>query len=101
MIIKSKSDLRNKNEHRNQKTRGFNYNGRPWKLKRKEILERDNYLCQCPDCFPKGILTPANTVDHDIPINQGGAPLDNNNLKAYNDKCHARKSSYERINIKR
>lgn len=40
-------------------------------------------------------------IDHIIPIEQGGAELDNDNLEATCKRCHAKKSAGERRNIKR
>lgn len=38
------------------------YQTKAWKLKRKEALARDNYLCR--RCLEKNLLTPADTVHH-------------------------------------
>jgi 5-methylcytosine-specific restriction enzyme A len=82
-------------DKRNKKTNKF-YQSREWRNKRLEILERDNHCCQCADCIGKGILTLANTVDHIEPIELGGALLDDDNLQAMSEQCHARKSAKER-----
>lgn len=38
------------------------YNGRPWRNKRKQILERDNFECQ--RCKEQGRVSKADTVHH-------------------------------------
>ena len=59
--------------------------GATWRKLRKRILERDCYLCQCPEC--KGIRLPAHEVDHIKPKAQGGTD-DPSNLRAVNKACH-------------
>lgn len=61
---------------------------------RKEILERDNYLCQ--EHLRKGISKPGRIADHIIPIKQGGSKYDLSNGQTLCDQCHAKKSSMER-----
>ena len=41
-------------------------------------------------------LTPAQMVDHIVPINKGGAPLDLNNLQSLCNACHAAKSAKDK-----
>jgi 5-methylcytosine-specific restriction protein A len=68
--------------------------GRPWRRKRERILERDKYLCKCTECIKNNLLTPADEVDHIIPISQGGSD-DDSNLAAINHECHKRKTAAE------
>jgi len=69
--------------------------GTEWDKLRLQILERDGYLCQCPDC--KGGFfqpLPAHEVDHIKPkawFKTGkaqGNPDDPGNLRAVNRECH-------------
>ena len=53
-------------------------------------------LCECEECEKKERFWPAECVDHIIPIGQGGAKLDWENLQSMNNKCHNRKSARER-----
>jgi 5-methylcytosine-specific restriction enzyme A len=47
--------------------------GAQWQRLRLAILERDNYLCQCPDCKGKR-HTVATEVDHILPKAQVTLP---------------------------
>jgi hypothetical protein len=60
------------------------YSG-PWQRLRKQILERDQYLCQiqAPRC-----TTHATHVDHITPVTDGGAWWDTNNLRAACKNCN-------------
>lgn len=79
---------------REQIAKKFNYQSKIWKLVRKKVLLRDGYLCQ--ECKRNGIIKDGNTVDHIKPINQGGEPLNTQNLQTLCETCHARKSQTER-----
>lgn len=50
----------------------------------------------CEECERRGRLTPAQMVDHLVPINKGGAPLDMDNLQSLCNACHARKSAQDK-----
>ena len=50
----------------------------------------------CEECLRRGIMTPAQMVDHIRPINKGGAALDQKNLQSLCHACHNRKSGQER-----
>ena len=62
--------------------------GSGWDKLRLRILDRDKWLCQCPDCLG-GIkrVREAHEVDHIVPKARGGddAP---ENLRAVNRDCH-------------
>lgn len=66
--------------------------GTAWGKLRLQVLARDGYLCQCPDC--KGQLLPAHEVDHIKPkvwFKAGratGDPDAPGNLRAVNRDCH-------------
>lgn len=61
-----------------------------WSALRRLILARDGYVCQ--GCGLPG----ADTVDHIIPVSEGGSPRDPANLRSlHEDPCHAEKSKAE------
>ena len=74
-----------------RQSRGY---GAEWDKLRNQILQRDGYMCHCPDC--KGRLLPAHEVDHIKPkawFRSGkakGNPDDPSNLRAVNRDCHKR-----------
>lgn len=69
------------------------YRSTAWRKLRAEQLRRQP-LCEC--CLAQGRHTPAHVVDHIRPVNQGGAPLDLENLQSLCAACHNRKSGAER-----
>jgi 5-methylcytosine-specific restriction enzyme A len=70
------------------------YRSTPWRLLRARKLQISPY-CECPDCTGKRV--PADMCDHIVPIEQGGAPLDINNLQSMrNHPCHDRKRAREK-----
>ena len=69
------------------------YRSTAWRKLRAEQLRRQP-LCEC--CLAQGRHTPAHIVDHIRPVNQGGAPLDLENLQSLCAACHNRKSGAER-----
>ena len=71
------------------------YQSREWRQKRKQILERDGYLCQCDECAKRSLPLTANTVDHIVPIKRGGSKLGDHNLQSMNSSCHQKKSAKE------
>ncbi|WP_431471940.1 HNH endonuclease [Nonlabens sp. SCSIO 43208] len=68
------------------------YNSRTWRKTRKLFLE-NNPLCI--HCERLGVTTPANVVDHIIPISEGGDKLNTKNLQPLCKKCHEKKSASE------
>ncbi|MGO9299696.1 MAG: HNH endonuclease [Acidimicrobiales bacterium] len=64
------------------------YKTAAWKRVRLYVLERDGYLCQLR---LKGCLGQANTVDHVVPVNSGGAPFDEANLRSSCRNCNLRR----------
>jgi len=59
---------------------------RAWRARRLEILARDQWTCfYC--------MQPATTVDHVIPIKDGGDPLAYDNLVSSCITCNSRKGS--------
>ena len=50
----------------------------------------------CEECSRLGRLTPAQMVDHIVPINKGGGGLDKSNLQSLCNACHARKSAKDK-----
>ena len=90
-------------EHRKQRNREYDrvrqsdptynfYKSIRWRRLRRAFLAA-NPLCQT--CEHGGNLTIASVVDHKIPIKQGGASLDWENLQSQCASCHARKSVLE------
>ena len=69
------------------------YQSRMWRSLRALKLEQTPL---CEECQRRGILTPAQMVDHIIPINKGGAPLDMSNLQSLCNKCHAVKTARDK-----
>lgn len=64
--------------------------GRAWMRRRKEVLERDAYLCVA--CRAKGRITDATEVDHIIPLSKGGTD-DAHNLQSLCGPCHESKTA--------
>lgn len=62
------------------------YASRAWKLIRRAVLERDHWTCRY--CG-----RPANTVDHVVSLDKGGAPLAMSNLVACCAACNGRKGN--------
>jgi 5-methylcytosine-specific restriction protein A len=52
-------------------------------------MERDHYLCQCPECAKRQVPLVAHEVDHIKPKAEGGTD-DESNLRAVNRECHKR-----------
>ena len=83
---------RNRSEH---KSKQYNfYRSRQWSRLRRNILERDNYLCKY--CGAINIVTPAKTVDHIVPIEYDTSLRDDpNNLAVICYSCHRAKTDWE------
>ena len=69
------------------------YQSTSWRKLRALKLEQ---APMCEECLKAGRLTPAQMVDHIVPINKGGAPLDIENLQSLCNACHARKSAKDK-----
>jgi len=61
---------------------------RTWERVRRAALDRDGW--RCVKCGRAGRLE----VDHIIPLYQGGAPVDLDNLQTLCRPCHLAKSGY-------
>jgi len=57
----------------------------PWRTIRKQILERDGYICQIQAA---GCTLAANQVDHIVPVSKGGPWWDTANLRAACPRCN-------------
>ena len=70
------------------------YNTSKWKKLRLWQLDREPLCRMCKD---RGILTPANTVDHIIPVESAEDDLffDTNNLQSLCSKCHRIKTNVD------
>jgi 5-methylcytosine-specific restriction protein A len=66
--------------------------GAAWERLRKEIIDRDEGLCQ--ECLRNGRVTLGTQVDHVTPKSQGGtdSPM---NLELKCEPCHATKTARE------
>lgn len=69
------------------------YQSRKWRTLRALKLQKDPL---CEECMRKGMLVPAQMVDHIVPINKGGAQLDLNNLQSLCNHCHAVKTARDK-----
>ena len=74
------------------------YNSKRWRSLR-------NYFIQmyplCVNCKRKGEIKNARVVDHIVPINMGGSPIDIKNLQSLCDPCHNSKSAKEGIEYRK
>ena len=66
--------------------------GTAWDKIRKQIMQRDGYLCQ--PCRRQGRPTPAKAVDHITPKAKDGTD-DPDNLQAICNDCHKAKTKAE------
>lgn len=65
------------------------YNSPLWRRVRRQVMIRDNYVCQ--HCFRRGILHKANMVHHKIELRSPDGwryRIDLNELEAINKTCH-------------
>lgn len=69
------------------------YQSTPWRRLRAVKLEQQP---MCEECERNGVITPAQIVDHIVPINRGGASLDIENLQSLCNACHNRKSAKDK-----
>lgn len=87
---------RNKNDNKAQSGRKADssfYHTSSWRRLSKSFRE-DNPLCE--ECKQKGRIVPSSVADHIVRIEDGGNPLDRDNLQALCHRCHNRKSGKER-----
>ena len=59
-----------------------------WQKLREYKRHRDPL---CEECMRKNVITPMALVDHIIPISEGGAPFDMENLQSLCVSCHNKK----------
>ncbi len=69
------------------------YQSTAWRRLRTVKLEQQP---MCEECERQGKITPAQLVDHILPINKGGASLDIENLQSLCNTCHNRKSAKDK-----
>lgn len=92
------------NRRASRHVRGY---GTEWDKRRKRILARDRYICQCSECKGGALrLRPATEVDHIISkaewlANHGTLDGcdDESNLQAINDDCHRTKTAEDRRRV--
>jgi 5-methylcytosine-specific restriction protein A len=77
---------------RDGEANGF-YNGKAWRTLAKRQLQREPL---CAECFKNGRVNTAVIADHVVPIKQGGARLDIDNLQSLCRACHNRKTGREK-----
>ena len=77
------------NQGKTAAQRGY---GAAWQKTRKQILKRDGYLCQ--PCKQRGLIVPAEMVDHRINKKAGGTDAPSN-LESICRPCHAIKTQAE------
>lgn len=82
-------------EHiRDQKAREF-YHSKEWKRVRRVALIRDKHLCQ--HCLAKKRITPADVVDHVVPVRvDWNKRLSLNNLQSLCNSCHNKKTAEDK-----
>lgn len=68
------------------------YNTPKWRDTRKRKLAISPF---CEECRKNGTIVKATIVDHIIPVKQGGAPYEMENLQSLCWSCHSRKSIIE------
>lgn len=73
------------------------YNSTAWRKLSKAFRE-EHPLCE--ECLKKGKYVPSEVADHIVRVEDGGEPLDRNNLQALCHRCHNRKSGKERHGYK-
>jgi 5-methylcytosine-specific restriction enzyme A len=78
---------------RSRHERGY---GSSWDKLRKQVLQRDKYICQCDECKGLGLVKEATHVDHIVAKAHGGTD-DLSNLRAINKHCHDKKTARERL----
>lgn len=72
-----------------RQSRGY---GAAWDRLRKQILERDSYICQ--PCKRRAKIVIGNQVDHIKPKAQGGTDSEGN-LEAICNDCHKAKTAQD------
>jgi 5-methylcytosine-specific restriction enzyme A len=69
------------------------YDSPAWRRLRAELKRREPL---CRECFAHGRMVPMKVADHIVPIEQGGAKLDINNLQPLCRTCDQSKRGRER-----
>ena len=64
------------------------YNTARWKKLREYVKKRNPF---CAECLRNGLYKQGEIVDHIIPIEEGGAAMDIENLQVLCRACHNRK----------
>lgn len=94
-----KTEVRRKYKAKRQPKRGTSdqgfYNSPVWRKARRAFLDSHPNHSLCQVCLQKNELTPANVVDHIIPISAGGARLDDRNYMPMCHRCHNVKRGLE------
>lgn len=70
------------------------YNSKAWKKVRRAQFDHEPL---CRECRKQGRLVPAEDVDHIIQLEDGGAPLDPENLQSLCHSHHSEKTARDRL----
>ena len=99
---RSTLSVKSRQQHVEQKKKAFAgidrsnkhiYNSAQWKRTRMIVLHEQPL---CVKCKEKNIYRSANTIDHIVPLNQGGQTYALHNLQALCSSCHNSKSASDR-----
>jgi 5-methylcytosine-specific restriction protein A len=85
--VRSQSAAEHEERRGTSAERGYDYR---WQRLREAHLASEP-LCRM--CLQAGRITPAVLVDHIVPINDGGAVLDDDNLQSLCRSCHDKKTA--------
>jgi 5-methylcytosine-specific restriction protein A len=91
MPVKPPSKKREVKQYSQGKVGAF-YSSIRW-IKVRDLKRRLNPICE--ECERNGKITPYHTIDHIIPIIEGGEWLDLDNLQTLCDTCHRKKTAKE------
>lgn len=72
------------------------YHGKAWRSLRDKIIKKRGRRCENPSCLTPQGPWPIIIGDHIREIKDGGAPLDENNIRLVCQACHNRKTEDER-----
>ena len=87
--IQRQKEKEHAKEYNAARPKEHRFYGRAVWRKLRDSFMRKNPLCA--ECLRHGVVKEANIVDHIIPIAEGGAEMDENNLQSLCFACHNRK----------
>lgn len=81
-------------DRRDKRSKAF-YDSAEWQRLRAYVLDRDRHLCVM--CLEQHRITPADTVDHIVPIREDwGRRLDPDNCRSLCASCHSKRHAFGR-----